>query len=93
MYALGISNIRVIKKIERAVAQSEPTLKTFDPLVFDQAVQSLSLLGWSVFERSWLHLWSTWNRNEVRTSCQGLRRFRRLNRHGMRCSTPIVGTE
>lgn len=48
--ALGISNIRVIKKIERAVKQLAPVLSTFDKLILRRAVSSLALLGWSVFE-------------------------------------------
>jgi hypothetical protein len=47
---LGISNIRVIKKIERAAAQVEPILRPYDNMVLRQAVQSLALLGWSIFE-------------------------------------------
>jgi hypothetical protein len=47
---LGISNIRVIKKIERAAALIEPILKSYDDVVLKQAVQSLALLGWSIFE-------------------------------------------
>ena len=47
---LGISNIRVIKKIERAIGQIEPALKAFDGEVLSQAVTSLTLLGWSAFE-------------------------------------------
>jgi hypothetical protein len=48
--ALGISNIRVIKRIERAIRQIQPLLKEFDRNVMTQAVQSLTLLGWSVLE-------------------------------------------
>ncbi len=47
---LGISNIRLIKKIERAVRRIEPLLKTYDEQVLKQAVQSLTLFGWSVYE-------------------------------------------
>src|ERR1039458_1307493 len=42
--ALGISNIRVIKKIERAVSKIEQLLNDFGPGVMRQAVQSLALL-------------------------------------------------
>jgi len=48
--AFGISNIRLIRKIERAVRMVEDTLKQFDQSVLRQAVQSLSLLAWSVYE-------------------------------------------
>jgi hypothetical protein len=47
---LGISNIRLIKKIERSVSRIEPMLEKFDEQVMTQAVQSLALFGWSVFE-------------------------------------------
>jgi len=47
---LGISNIRVIKKIERSVRQVEPLVAEFDKQVTRQAVHSLTLLGWSVCE-------------------------------------------
>jgi hypothetical protein len=47
---LGISNIRVIKKIERSLRQVEPILAEFDKQVLKQAVNSLTLLGWSVCE-------------------------------------------
>jgi hypothetical protein len=48
--ALGISNIRLIKRIERMVRVIEPMLQEFDEGVLRQAAQSLSLLGWSVYE-------------------------------------------
>jgi hypothetical protein len=47
---LGISNIRLIKKIERSVHKIEPMLSRFDEQVLEQAVKSLALLGWSVYE-------------------------------------------
>jgi len=47
---LGISNIRVIKKIERSVRQVEPIVARFDRAVLRQAVHSLTLLGWCVSE-------------------------------------------
>src|SRR5262249_5084108 len=48
--ALGISNIRLIKKIERAVREIEPMLKACDRDVFRQAIHSLALFGWSIYE-------------------------------------------
>jgi hypothetical protein len=48
--ALGISNIRVIKKIEQSVRKIEPMLGAFDEEVLFQASHSLSLLGWSLYE-------------------------------------------
>jgi hypothetical protein len=47
---LGIANIRIIKKIERAVQRIEPLVAEFDGEVLRQAVQSLALLGWHVYE-------------------------------------------
>lgn len=47
---LGISNIRVIKKIERSVRQLEPLVAKFDNQVLEQAIHSLTLLGWSVHD-------------------------------------------
>lgn len=49
--ALKISNIRIIKKIERLVLRATPLLKDFDIKVFQQAVQSLTLFGWSVYSK------------------------------------------
>jgi hypothetical protein len=48
--ALGIANISLVKRIERSVRQVEPMLKGFDDQVLKQAVSSLALLGWSVYE-------------------------------------------
>jgi len=45
---LGISNIRVIRKIERLVSRVEPLLRGFHPRVLRQAVQSSTLFGWSI---------------------------------------------
>ena len=50
--ALGISNIRLIKRIERSVRKVEPMLGEFHKQVLRQAVQSLVLLGWAVHEPS-----------------------------------------
>jgi Cdc6-like AAA superfamily ATPase len=47
---LGISNIRVIKKIERSLRQLEPIVATLDPQVLRQAAHSLALFGWSMHE-------------------------------------------
>jgi hypothetical protein len=48
--ALGIENIRLIKKIERAVIRVEPLLEGFEKAVLKKAVRSLALFGWSVYE-------------------------------------------
>ena len=48
---LGIRNIRIIKKLERAVAGLEPMLKQFDDAVLRRAIHSLVLLSWSHFDR------------------------------------------
>lgn len=47
---LGISNIRVIKKIERSVGQIDPILKPFDAQVLKRAAQWITLFGWSIYE-------------------------------------------
>ena len=49
---LGISNIRVIMKIERSILRVRPIVAEFDDQVLRQAVQSLALLGWSTHEPS-----------------------------------------
>ncbi len=48
--ALGISNIRLVKRIQRSVSKIEPMLRKFDEGVLRQAVHSLVLLVWSVYE-------------------------------------------
>lgn len=48
---LGISNIRIVKKIERVVLQVDPLVRNFDPKVLYQAVQSLTLLSWSIYSK------------------------------------------
>lgn len=47
---LGIANIRLIKKIERAIQQVTPFLNSFHAKVVDQAIQSLTLFAWSLYE-------------------------------------------
>jgi hypothetical protein len=47
---LGISNIRVIKRLERAVLSLEPLLNDFDKAIMQLAVHSVVLLGWSHLE-------------------------------------------
>ena len=48
--ALGISNIRLVKRLEGYVRKVLPLVKSFDDAVIRQAVQSIVLLGWSVYE-------------------------------------------
>ena len=48
--SLGISNIRVIKKIERFVREVDPHLTNFDVDVFNQAAATITLLGWAKFQ-------------------------------------------
>lgn len=50
--ALGISNIRVIKKIERLVLHVAPLLQSYHPAVLEQAIQTLALFGWAHFGRT-----------------------------------------
>src|SRR5262249_36243808 len=47
---LGISNIRVIKRIERAVDKLSGLLSDFDDQVSERVIQSLVLLGFCVYE-------------------------------------------
>ena len=51
LIALGIANIRIIKKIERLVLHVAPLLREFDATLLRQAVQSLTLLGWCVYSK------------------------------------------
>lgn len=48
--SLGISNIRVIKKIQRLVRKVDGILTGFLPQITAQAIHSLTLMGWSVYE-------------------------------------------
>lgn len=45
--ALGLSNIRVIKKIDRLVRLARPRFSQYDPEVFRQATRSLVMLCWA----------------------------------------------
>jgi hypothetical protein len=47
---LGINNIRLIKRIERAVQQITCLVSEFDQQILKQAIHSLTLLGWSLYE-------------------------------------------
>ncbi len=48
--ALGITNIRIIRRIRRFLSFLEPDLVSLHPGVTERVVQSIALLGWSVFE-------------------------------------------
>jgi hypothetical protein len=48
---LGIRNIRVIKQIERVVRRVDEFLTEFSQSVRDQATHSLTLYGWSKYDR------------------------------------------
>ncbi len=48
--SLGISNIRLIKRIERSVRELEQLLSKFDIDVLRQAVHSFTLIAWSIYE-------------------------------------------
>jgi hypothetical protein len=50
--SLGISNIRVIKKIERLVVRVEPLLTKYDTAILEQAIQTLALFGWAHYGRA-----------------------------------------
>jgi hypothetical protein len=47
---LGISNIRIIRKILRLARIVEPILSSFDPKVIRQAIQTLTLFAWSKYQ-------------------------------------------
>lgn len=48
--SLGLTNIRVIRKIERVVQRLHELLNTYDPAVMKQAVSTATLLGWMVYQ-------------------------------------------
>ena len=50
--SLGISNIRVIKKIERLLRQIVPVFADLEAELTQQAVHSITLFGWSKFQPS-----------------------------------------
>jgi len=50
--ALGIKNIRIIRKIERATRSMQPTIQHFDLEIRNSAVRSIVLLGWSLLKGS-----------------------------------------
>lgn len=50
--SLGISNIRVIKKIERLLRQIVPLFADLEAELTQQAVHSITLFGWSKFQPS-----------------------------------------
>jgi hypothetical protein len=47
---LGISNIRVIKKIERLVRSVEPLIADRSNAIKEQTIHSLTILGWSKYQ-------------------------------------------
>ncbi|WP_336947505.1 hypothetical protein [Asaia sp. HN010] len=47
---LNITNIRVIKKIERWVRHTEKILIDFDPLIIQQAISTVVIAGWSILQ-------------------------------------------
>lgn len=47
---LGVSNIRVIKKIERLVQLVVPLVAEFDPAITRQVVHSIVMFGWCKFD-------------------------------------------
>jgi hypothetical protein len=50
LVSLGLTNIRVIKKIERITNRLEELLTDFPQEIIDQAVMTVVLAGWSVFQ-------------------------------------------
>jgi hypothetical protein len=49
---LGISNIRILRKIERAVKSVEKLLREFEPKVLNQALKTLTLFGWGYYSNN-----------------------------------------
>ncbi|HZP22855.1 MAG TPA: hypothetical protein VFB04_05370 [Terriglobales bacterium] len=47
---LGVRNIRLIKRIERSVREIERQLAEFNEQILKQAISTLTLLGWSIYE-------------------------------------------
>lgn len=47
---LGITNIRTIRRTQELVRRIEPTIARYDHRVLEQAVQTLTLLCWSLLE-------------------------------------------
>jgi hypothetical protein len=48
---LRISNIRVIKKIERLIRMVSPIVEGMDPAIIKQTVHTMVMLGWSKFDK------------------------------------------
>jgi hypothetical protein len=48
--ALGVSNIRVIRRIDHFIRLVKPIVQEFDPDVFKQASSSIALFVWSYFQ-------------------------------------------
>ena len=48
---LRISNIRVIKKIERLIRMVAPVVEATDPAIIKQAVHSMVMFGWTKFDK------------------------------------------
>ena len=48
--ALGIKNIRVIRRLDRLARSLGPILTEYKPIVLEQAVSSTVLFGWAVFQ-------------------------------------------
>ena len=49
--ALGISNIRVVKKIQMLIEEVKPLLTEFHPSVTQQAINTLTLAGWMKYTK------------------------------------------
>ncbi|MCX6594498.1 MAG: hypothetical protein NTZ56_23545 [Acidobacteria bacterium] len=48
---LGIKNIRVIRKIRASCVRLRTILESFDPRVHENAIRTVSVLGWIVYDR------------------------------------------
>ena len=47
---LGVSNIRVLKKIERMIGMVAPVVASLDPAILRQTVHSVMMFGWCKFD-------------------------------------------
>lgn len=50
--SLNISNIRILKRIQKAAHSTVPLLREFDPQITGAALQTLALFGWSYYSHT-----------------------------------------
>jgi hypothetical protein len=79
--ALGIENIRVIKKIEGMLFKIYPILKDYDKRILDSAIATLALFGWAHFGEH----------ESIQPKSQGEKTQRNLNEELMTFITDMYG--